>query len=195
MPGKMWFIRWFWLFNKKSNIFIWSEICKRTHCPSIVTLALLLFLSQTIRAEDLKFWGNVHPPACVTCHMHSDIFLISCSIVFPSPTAFSFPEEYAPGLTLPPEESCSLRLLSFLPNTMRWSLPCVMLWGLPFWFRNCFCFKFWTLQNYDGKVWPPQNHKGPPLWWKFQNIVGMLILIAQKKRPDALNTTQCTVPP
>ena len=92
-----------------------------------------------------------------------------------------------------------VRLLSFLPNTMRWSLPCVMVWGLPFWFQNCFCFKFWTLQNYAGKFWPPQNHKGPPLWWKFWKIVGMLILIAQKKRPDALNTMQktpaiCNVP-
>ena len=29
---------------KKSNIFIWREICKRTRCPSIVTLVLLLFL-------------------------------------------------------------------------------------------------------------------------------------------------------
>jgi hypothetical protein len=44
------------------------------------------------------------------------------------------------------------------------------------------------LPNYAGKFWPTQNHKGPPLWWKFQKIVGMLILIAQKKRPDALNT-------
>ena len=30
--------------TKKINIFIWREICKRTHCPPIVTLALLLFL-------------------------------------------------------------------------------------------------------------------------------------------------------
>ena len=63
---------------------------------------------------------------------------------------------------------------------MRWSLPCVMVWGLPFWFQNCFCLKFWTLQNYA------------TLWWKFWKIVGMLILIAQKKCSDALNTTQKT---
>ena len=25
--------------------------------------------SQTIRARELKFWENVHPPPCVTCHM------------------------------------------------------------------------------------------------------------------------------
>ena len=29
---------------KKSNIFILREFCKRTHCPLIVTLALLLFV-------------------------------------------------------------------------------------------------------------------------------------------------------
>ena len=91
----------------------------------------------------------------------------------------------------------ALGRLNFLPNTLRWSLPCVMVWG--FWFQNSFPFKFWTLQNYAWKFWPPQNHKGPPLWWKFWKIVGMLILIAQKKRPDALNTTQktpalCNVP-
>ena len=33
----------------KSNIFILREISKRTHCPYIVTLALLLFLSQSLR--------------------------------------------------------------------------------------------------------------------------------------------------
>ena len=44
MSGKTWFIRWFWLFNKKSKNYIWREICKRTRCPSIVTLALLLFV-------------------------------------------------------------------------------------------------------------------------------------------------------
>ena len=26
-------------------------------------------LSQTVRAGDLKFCDNVHPPPCVTCHM------------------------------------------------------------------------------------------------------------------------------
>ena len=51
MPGKMWFIRWFWLFNKKSNIFIWREISKRTHCPSILTLALLLFVYIVYRVN------------------------------------------------------------------------------------------------------------------------------------------------
>ena len=33
--------------KKKSNNFILREFCKRTHCPPIVTLALLLFLSKT----------------------------------------------------------------------------------------------------------------------------------------------------
>ena len=33
----------FLLFNKKSSIFVLREICKRTCCPSIVNLALLLF--------------------------------------------------------------------------------------------------------------------------------------------------------
>ena len=78
MPGKVWFIWWFLLFNKKSNIFIWREICNRTQCPSIVTLALLLFLSdwssklhnsQTVTAKELKFWEKVHPIPCVMCHM------------------------------------------------------------------------------------------------------------------------------
>ena len=41
MPGKILFILWFWIFNKKSNIVIWREICKRTRCPSIVNLALI----------------------------------------------------------------------------------------------------------------------------------------------------------
>ena len=25
--------------------------------------------SQTVRAKELTFWDNVHPPPCVTCHM------------------------------------------------------------------------------------------------------------------------------
>ena len=75
---------------------------------------------------------------------------------------------------------------------MRWSLPCVMVWGLPFWFQNSFCFWFWTLQNYACKFWPPKNHNGPPLWWKIWKFVGMLILIAQKKGHGALNATQKT---
>ena len=29
-----------------------------SHCPS-----------QTVRAGELTFWENVHPPPCVTCHM------------------------------------------------------------------------------------------------------------------------------
>ena len=33
-------------FKKKSNNFILREFCKRTHCPPIVTLALLLFLCK-----------------------------------------------------------------------------------------------------------------------------------------------------
>jgi hypothetical protein len=31
-------------FKKKSNNLILREFCKRTHCPSIVTLVLLLFI-------------------------------------------------------------------------------------------------------------------------------------------------------
>ena len=54
MPVKMWFIRWFWLFSKKSNIFIWREICKRTCCPSIVTLTLLLFLAGFLTVQFLQ---------------------------------------------------------------------------------------------------------------------------------------------
>ena len=62
-----------------------------------------------------------------------------------------------------------------------------------------FLLFFWTLQNYACKFWPPKNHMGPPLWWKFWKIVWMLILISQKKRPVALNTMQktpalCNVP-
>ena len=41
-----------------------------------------------------------------------------------------------------------------------------------------------------GNFYPPLNQKGPPLGWKIGKIVGMLILIAQKKGFDALNTTQ-----
>ena len=46
MPGKIWFIRWFWLFNNKSSIFNWREICKRTRCSFIVTLTLLHFINR-----------------------------------------------------------------------------------------------------------------------------------------------------
>ena len=53
-------------------------------------------------------------------------------------------------------------------------VPCAMGWGLPFWFQNCFCFKFLTLRNTACKIWPPLNHKGPPLWWKIWKIVGLL---------------------
>ena len=40
--------------TKKSNIFILREICKRTLCPSVVTLALLLFLQISENKEQLK---------------------------------------------------------------------------------------------------------------------------------------------
>ena len=33
--------------KRKKNIFILREFCKRTHCPPIVTLALLLFVTTT----------------------------------------------------------------------------------------------------------------------------------------------------
>ena len=42
----MWFIQWFWLFNKKSKKNILREIFKRTSCPCIVTLTLLLFFPE-----------------------------------------------------------------------------------------------------------------------------------------------------
>ena len=53
--------RWFWLFNKKSNLFIWREICKRTCCPSIVTLTLLLFLGSAQRQKYIGSAGALLP--------------------------------------------------------------------------------------------------------------------------------------
>ena len=50
----MWFIRWFWLLTKKINIFIWREVCKRTHCPSIVNLDPLLFIWKCIESKKLE---------------------------------------------------------------------------------------------------------------------------------------------
>ena len=43
------------------SIFEYSNICAH-HCykPCI---------SQTVRAGELKFWENVHPQPCVTCHV------------------------------------------------------------------------------------------------------------------------------
>ena len=35
-------------------------------------------LSQTIRAVELKFWENVHPPPCVTCHVSHVTCHVSC---------------------------------------------------------------------------------------------------------------------
>ena len=37
-------------------------------------------LSQTVRAKELTFWENVHPPLCITCHlscvMYNTFFLL-----------------------------------------------------------------------------------------------------------------------
>ena len=48
----MCFIRYFWLL-KKSKKFILREICKRKHCPSIGTLALLLFICYYLDQRQL----------------------------------------------------------------------------------------------------------------------------------------------
>ena len=40
--------------KKKSNIFILREFCKRTHCTSIGTLALLLFITEKSQCIHLK---------------------------------------------------------------------------------------------------------------------------------------------
>ena len=37
--------------NTKKNIFIPREFCKRTHCPPIVTLALILFICHSLSLE------------------------------------------------------------------------------------------------------------------------------------------------
>ena len=43
--------------KRKKNIFILREFCKRTHCPPIVTLALLLFLeTMAIKSGELARW-------------------------------------------------------------------------------------------------------------------------------------------
>ena len=34
-------------------------------------------VSQTVRAGELKFWENAHPPPCVTCHMSRVTFCFS----------------------------------------------------------------------------------------------------------------------
>ena len=78
---------------------------------------------------------------------------------------------------------------NFLPNTLRWSLPCVMVWGLPLWFQNCYCFHFRTLQNYVCKCWTPLKSQGSPIMVIYFNV-WMLIWKAQKKGPGALNATQ-----
>ena len=70
--------------------------------------------------------------------------------------------------------------------------PSVFVIPLSCYFQNCFCFQDWTYFSGRRKLLTTQNQKGPPLWWKFWKIVGILILIAQKKRPGALNTTQKT---
>ena len=48
------------------------EISSR-HCPS-----------QTIRAGELKFWENVHPPPCVTCHAS----YVMCHVSGPNQSSF-----------------------------------------------------------------------------------------------------------
>ncbi len=59
-------------------------------------------------------------------------------------------------------------------------------------FQNRFCFLSSPIISGEGKILPPLNQKGPPLGWKIRKIVGLLILIAQKKGFDALNATQKT---
>ena len=49
MSRKIGLIRQFGLFRKKLNIFIQGEFRKRTHCPTIETLALLFLVVKTTR--------------------------------------------------------------------------------------------------------------------------------------------------
>ena len=56
-----------------------------------------------------------------------------------------------------------------------------------------FVFNFGPRETMPVNFDPPsQNHKGPPLWWKFWKNAQMLIVIAEMKRSDSLNTTQKT---
>ena len=54
-----------------------------------------------------------------------------------------------------------------------------------------FLFSFFSDLFYmSGNIQPPNNQKGPPLWWKIVNLFRLLILIAQIKRLATLNATQ-----
>ena len=43
--------------------------------------------------------------------------------------------------------------LSLLPNTIRWSLLCVMAWGFPFWFQNWYCFFVFLIWHFCSFSW------------------------------------------
>ena len=53
MPGNMWFIRWFWLFNKKSNILIWSIF--RSLVFLLIQMILPLYFTHVALHVDLVF--------------------------------------------------------------------------------------------------------------------------------------------
>ena len=78
-----------------------------------------------------------------------------------------------------------------------WNVVLTGFWlHLTCWFENSFCFQFWTMVSYVCKFGALQNHKGPSLWRK---MVQEVILIAHKKRFDALNAMQepsalCKIP-
>jgi hypothetical protein len=93
-----------------------------------------------------------------------------------------------------------IKFMSFIPSTLGGYLfsskltPSILhvpnLFSMVVRFQNRFRFLSSPIISGEGKILPPLNQKGPPLGWKIWKIVGLLILIAQKKGFDALNATQ-----
>ena len=63
--------------NRIFGPYIWREICKRTRCPSIVTLALLLFLTWCISWTDLECTVHLDPSR----QKDASIWAYMCSIL------------------------------------------------------------------------------------------------------------------
>ena len=84
------------------------------------------------------------------------------------------------------------RVILVLIQPFKHAVPFGFLILLWFCSQKYLCFHFSAIFGGVVSFWDVLNHKGPPLWWKIEKIVQKLFLIAQKKRPDALNTTQKT---
>ena len=102
------------------------------------------------------------------------------------------------GPLLDSEAFCWQLRVILLGRFLFWSSLLNILYHLDYWsicnsvHKKNFCFWFSAIFGCVVSFGDVLNPKGPPLWWKIGKIVQKPFLIAQKKRPDALNAMQKT---